>query len=226
MNIKESVFRGENSTPLLLSQKMLNDEGEFEGYAATYGNVDKGGDIIVAGAFDESLRARPAKKIKMLVHHDTTKIVGTWDSAESDATGLYVKGKLILKTQLGRETHELLLAGALDAMSIGYVTKEENTDRMTGIRELNKVSLQEISIVPFPMNDQAMVMGVKSFSELVTEIQSLSDAEKLLREAEGGFSRKEAVAFVSKVKRIAQREAADNQGVTDALTKLTQLLRG
>ena len=36
---------------LTLDVKAVGDDGYFEGYAAKFGNIDLGGDIIVKGAF-------------------------------------------------------------------------------------------------------------------------------------------------------------------------------
>ena len=45
---------------------LKEDNGIFEGYASTFGNVDKGNDIVVNGAFKKSLRRRPYNKVKLL----------------------------------------------------------------------------------------------------------------------------------------------------------------
>ena len=40
---------------LTLKSSDLQDTGQFEGYASTFGNVDQGGDLIEPGAFRESV---------------------------------------------------------------------------------------------------------------------------------------------------------------------------
>jgi hypothetical protein len=83
--------------------------------------------------------------------------------------------------------------------------------------------------VTIPMNDMATISSVKSFMEAIDAFETLSDAERLLREAGREFSRKEATDFVSKVKSIAQREAGDDQKAAHhvaALQQLSQILRG
>lgn len=231
MNIietKDSQFRGDIGGMLDLDIKQLTDQGQFEGYAATYGNIDRGGDICVAGCFDESLRARPIVKVKMLLHHDTRRVVGRWTDAVSDSKGLHVKGQLLLATNDGKETYELLKAEALDGLSIGYRTQESEYDRDEDIRRITKAELMEVSIVTFPMNEQAMVSMVKSFEPAIDAVDTLSDAEKLLREAGRAFSRKEAKDFVSVVRKIAQREAGGDHTADDevgALNRLSALMR-
>jgi hypothetical protein len=131
-----------------------------------------------------------------------------------DAVGLHVEGKLALKTGRGQEAHELLKMGALSGLSIGFVTREDIYDKVTGIRTLKKVDLWEVSLVTFPANDAARVSAVKT----IESISSLSDAERYLRDA-GGFSRAQATALLSRLKSLS------GQGEPDAaLGELKQSL--
>lgn len=200
---KDSAFRGEFGHAFDLDIKELSDQGEFEGYASTFGNVDRGGDICVAGCFTESLRVRPAGKVKMLLHHDTRRICGVWTSLEEDGRGLKAKGKLLLTTQDGRETYELMRAGALDAMSIGYRTLVDEIDRASGVRKIMKADLMEVSIVTFPMNERASIGAVKSVRDF--NAQDWRELEAALRDE--GLSRADAVKAVSGLKSWLQRDA-------------------
>ena len=204
-----------------LEIKAMPEDGTFEGYASVYGNIDGGGDIVRAGAFDASLRQRPAPKVKMLLQHDSREIIGAWETIASDQRGLFARGKLLLNIPCARDTYERMKADQLDGMSIGYRTLEDEYDSIAKVRTIVRADLREVSIVTFPMNDMATVTGVKSD---VDGIETLSDAEKFLREA-GQFSRKEALDFMSRVKRIAQREAGDDQGDALALHRLAALIR-
>jgi hypothetical protein len=104
--------------------------------------------------------------------------------------------------------------GALSGLSIGFVTREDIYDKVTGIRTLKKVDLWEVSLVTFPANDAARVSAVKT----IESISSLSDAERYLRDA-GGFSRAQATALLSRLKSLS------GQGEPDAaLGELKQSL--
>jgi len=202
---KDGAFKGETGYALDLDLKALTDQGEFEGYASTFGNTDKGGDVVISGAFAESLNKRPAAKVKMLLHHDTRRICGTWSEMAEDGRGLRVKGKLLLTTQDGKETYELMRAGALDAMSIGYRTLDDETDRVSGVRTLKKLDLMEVSIVTFPMNERATIGAVKRAGDFST--QDWRDIEATLRDE--GLSRADAVKAVSGLKNWLQRDAGE-----------------
>lgn len=147
---------------LTFDVKALSADGEFEGYAAYFGNVDTYGDVVAPGAFARTLKAKGASGIKLLVDHDSTKRVGILLEAGEDARGLKVKGKIVAEKQIGAETLIDLRTGMLDSMSIGYRTVSDRVDRKTGVRTIEEVDLFEVSFVPFPANPKARVTAVKS----------------------------------------------------------------
>ena len=54
--------------------------------------------------------------------------------------------------------------GALDGMSIGFRAdpkKQGYNENKKGVRTLKEVHLMEISLVTFPMNEEALVQSVK-----------------------------------------------------------------
>lgn len=148
-----------------IDTKAVGEDGVFTGYASTFANEDLGRDVVVAGAFSKSLSRRPANKVKMLRSHDASEPIGVWTDLKEDRKGLLATGKLILDTTKGRETYALMKAGALDALSIGYRTLKDRFDRAKGIRFLEEVDLQEISVVTFPMNPRAGIASVKGDAE-------------------------------------------------------------
>ena len=50
--------------------KSVEADGTFAGYASLFGEVDLGNDLVMPGAFRDSLRARGAQGIKLLFQHD------------------------------------------------------------------------------------------------------------------------------------------------------------
>ena len=166
-------------------KKMPDDDGEFEGYASVFNVVDNGMDVVARGAFAKSLANR---KPKMLWQHDMAQPIGVWDEMQEDERGLYVKGRILKDVQQGREAMALMKAGAIDSMSIGYVTKAASEQGGGSIRQLDEVDLFEVSLVTFPMLDDAKITAVKS-------IQTIRDFEKTLRDV--GFSQKEAKAIAA-----------------------------
>jgi HK97 family phage prohead protease len=191
--------------------KAVSEDGLFSGYGSVFGVIDSYKEVVAPGAFAESLSQRtPA----LLWQHRSGEPIGVYSALREDQTGLYVEGKLALKTARGAEAYELLKMGAISGLSIGFVTRDDSYDRVTGIRTLKKVDLWEVSLVTFPANDAARVSGVKS----IDTIASLSDAESYLRDA-GGLSRREATAFVSRIKSLHGRGDPDELGELLALAK-------
>ena len=136
----------------------VQQDGTFKGYASLFGVRDQGGDVVLPGAYAESLKALAAagRRVKMLWQHDPTQPIGVWDEVREDATGLWVKGRILGDVEKGREAVALLAAGAIDGLSIGYRTVTSERDGK-GQRLLTELELWEVSLVTFPMLPEARV---------------------------------------------------------------------
>ena len=189
----------------------------FEGYASVFGNKDLGNDVVEKGAFMRSLRRKGAKKIKMLYQHDTKEPIGVFDMVKEDEDGLYVKGRLAMGTQKGREVYELMKMGAIDGLSVGYRVdaKGYDYDKRKKYRRLKEVDLMEISAVTFPMNPSARIQAVKSD-------YTVREWEKKLREV-GDLSHSEAKVAASAVhKALSQREVDKDADLLSKINALTE----
>lgn len=206
--------------------------GKFSGYGSIFGNMDGGGDMIEKGAFKETLAQWEAKGKwpPMLLQHggffgpvDDALPIGKWTSMEENSKGLKVEGELYaLGTERGTYIYEGLKAGTLDGLSIGYRVKAQRngTKPEEPRRTLTAVELVELSVVVFPMNDKARISAVKAIETL----QSLSECEDYLRDA-CGFSRSQAVAFVSRIKGLRPSDSEGQKGVEAAAQSANRLLQ-
>jgi len=204
------------------------EEGIFEGYASTFGNIDHTNDIVAKGAFLESLNGREPK---VLWQHRMDKPVGKLLEAREDDKGLYVRVKLALGTTLGKDAYEYMKAGIIDRLSIGYSVKEAEYDNTTGTRTIKKLELYEFSLVTIPANDKAEVTSLKSLPQTEREF------EKFLRDA--GFDRTAAKTITAqgiKGYHTVLRDAgvdspdddlrdADNEQVKTLLSQLLETLK-
>ena len=136
--------------------------GLFEGYASLFGVADLGKDVVMPGAFADSLARRRPSEIRMLWQHDAGQPIGRWLSIAEDPRGLRVRGKLNLAVERARDVHALIRDGAVDGLSIGFRVERARAERPTGLRRLEKLDLWEISIVTFPMQPGARVGVVKA----------------------------------------------------------------
>ena len=54
----------------------IGADGTVEGYASLFGVVDQARDMVMPGAFRETLKARGPRRIPMLFQHDPSEPVG------------------------------------------------------------------------------------------------------------------------------------------------------
>lgn len=143
------------------SRVTLASDGTVEGYASLFGELDQARDMVMPGAFTQTLQTRGLRKIPMLFQHDPSEPVGIWLELREDIRGLWARGRLIPEVARGRELMALVQQGAIDGLSIGYRTVRGRIDPKTRIRRLYQVDLWEISIVTFPLLAGARVRAVK-----------------------------------------------------------------
>lgn len=211
--------------------------GLVKGYASTYGNVDCCNDIVLEGAFLESIQDYKAKnrQIKVYYQHNTmnTPIGGIRpENIDSDKMGLPVSIYINKDVQLGREIYALTKQGVLSDMSIGYTVDEyEYTNE--GQRLLKKLKLWEVSIVGEPANSQAKINEVKSKEKnrffTIDEIKTIDtkrEFETVLRES-GAFSKEAAVYLASHFieKGRSDSDPKQDKAIISSIQELTQMLQ-
>lgn len=138
----------------------IDSDGTVEGYASLFGEIDSARDMIMPGAFRDTLRLRGVRRIPMLFQHDPAEPVGVWLELREDDRGLFARGRLIPEVARARELNALVRAGAVDGLSIGFRTASARVDPATRIRKVRAVDLWEISIVTFPLLASARVRSV------------------------------------------------------------------
>jgi HK97 family phage prohead protease len=139
----------------------IDADGIVEGYASLFGEIDAARDMVMPGAFRQTLKLRGLRRIPMLFQHDPAEPVGIWLELAEDDRGLKARGRLIPEVTRARELLALVRAGAIDGLSIGFRTVKGRVDPRTRVRKLDAVDLWEISIVTFPLLAGARVRAVK-----------------------------------------------------------------
>ncbi len=158
-------------TDFSLQIKELHDSGIFEGYASVFHVIDAAQDIIMPGAFCDTLNS---KKVKLLWQHEHSRPIGKILRLSEDKSGLYIKAQLILDIQQGQEAYSLLKSDVINGLSIGYIPLTHKIDHNTGVRKITKVELWEISLVTFPANQFATVTNCKQHIDLNAVLQKAS----------------------------------------------------
>ncbi|MBX9592498.1 MAG: HK97 family phage prohead protease [Hyphomonadaceae bacterium] len=205
-----------------LDLKQVETDGTFSGYASLFNTEDLGRDVVLPGAFRDSLAKRGPRGIKMLFQHRPEEPIGVWEQLKEDARGLFARGRLMLDVARARETLALMRAGALDGLSIGFRAVVGQRDARTGVRRLAKIDLWEISIVTFPLLADARVAHVKArafaqrpptereFERWLTQDAGLTRAQArgVLRHGHKGLIMQDAAGRRPRDRLIAQIEDA------------------
>lgn len=150
-------------------------EGEFTGYASVFGNKDSYGDVVIKGAFANTLAewTRKGVPIPLLWGHNTADPdfnLGEIVTAEEDEHGLKVHGRLDMESPKSAQTYRLLKSGRVNQMSFAYSIVDgayvqpegEGKTYRDAFYELRELDLYEVSIVPIGANQETEILAVKS----------------------------------------------------------------
>lgn len=163
---------------LRMEIKAVAEDGTFEGLLSPYGNVDKGGDVVVPGAYTKTLQEH-GNTVPLLWQHRSDTPIGDL-TLEDRADGLWCKGKLLMALPEAQKAYLLIKARIVKGLSIGFETIKDLLEN--GVRMLKEIRLYEGSIVTFPMNESAVITAVKSmeikgsFNEELAEVQLYDSA--------------------------------------------------
>ena len=150
-------------------QKSEGDAGTISGYFSTYDRIpDSYGDVIAKGAFTETIQKRKESghPFPLCWNHDMNLIIGSVDPDNIKDTE---KGPLMtasfFNTPLAQEKREIVKSGVVYQFSFAYDTLEAGPVELeNGVKanELRKLDLFEVSIVPIPANQNAVMTDVKA----------------------------------------------------------------
>lgn len=147
--------------------KADKDSGTISGYFSTYDRTpDSYGDIIAPGAFTETLKAREESghPFPLCWNHDLDQIIGKVDSIVDDEKGPLMTASFF-NTQLAQDKREIVKSGVVYQFSFAYDVKDAATVTLedgTKANELRKLDLFEVSIVPIPANQNAVMTEIKA----------------------------------------------------------------
>lgn len=194
--------------------KEAKADGSFTGYAAVFNNVDLGRDVILPGAFSNVKTTRDGQ-VRIAMHHNLNQLAGK-AKFEQDDYGLFVEGQLALGVGYVRDAYELMKAGVLDGLSVGFDipyggASWEDRDG-DYVRIIKEAELWEFSLVPFGMNPAALVDSVKSIRDFEAQLRGL------------GYSQREAKALAAGgFKSLGHRDGGpDSETLADEIKALTQ----
>ena len=150
-------------------QKSEGDAGTISGYFSTYDRIpDSYGDVIAKGAFTETIQKRKESghPFPLCWNHDVNMIIGSVNPDDIEDTD---KGPLMtasfFNSELAQEKREIVKSGVVYQFSFAYDILEAGPTELedgTKANELRKLDLFEVSIVPIPANQNAIMTEVKA----------------------------------------------------------------
>lgn len=204
------------------SSYQVQEEGVIEGYASVFGGIDSYGDTIEPNAYDNVISE--GQKPLMFYQHDRWGVpIGRWEELSVDSKGLKVKGRLNLELKEAQEVYSALKFGSLNGMSIGFRLRdrdyEYDDNDVCHIKNISE--LLEISIVNFPADKSARVMGVKADPEDLDELKDIRDCERYLRDL--GISKKMAQSIISVIKAKKNSMSDSEDGIKAKNAELNEI---
>ena len=207
--------------------KEHGEGGTFAGYGSVFGVVDSYSEIVLPGAFADSIAEHKAKKTApiLLWQHDWHEPIGVWDEISEDDHGLLMSGRFAMDTQRGKEAHSLLKMGAIRGLSIGYSVPKGGAsfDEDTGLTEISQINLWETSLVTFPANPEAVVTEVRAALDAGTYPGCREFVRWLTRDA--GFSQSDSLHIARHgYKSLLTRDADMDASLTHATAAIQKML--
>ena len=165
--------------------------GTFEAVVAVFGNVDRGGDRIVKGAFARTLSEKGLPPIVWSHNWDVPPIGTTLSASETDE-GLHLKGRLFVNEAAGEDSPVARQvwtamkaqdgngASPLKEFSFGYETRDsaDVTEDGKDIRDLKDIELFEAGPTLVGMNPATRLLGVKALHAAAQELEQTKSAEE------------------------------------------------
>lgn len=151
-----------------------DDEGSFEALVAVFNNIDSYGDVILKGAFADTLKewGESGYPVPVVWSHDKDdpfSHIGVVTEAKETDTGLVVKAQLDMENPKAAQVHRLLKGGRIKEFSFAFSYDMEDVNPAkrdsVEVRELKKLKLYEVGPTMVGANPSTQLMGVKSLEQ-------------------------------------------------------------
>lgn len=172
-------------------------EGEFTAYASTWTREpDSYGDVVAKGAFADTIAEweKSGSVLPILFGHDLVDPFSNLGYAKSlveDDHGLLVHAVLDLENPKAKQVYRMLKGRRINQMSFAYDVLEDGIvelgDEKTA-RELRKMKLHEVSVVPFGANSDTEVLAVKALEQALDAKAGKTISAKNLESLETAYA--------------------------------------
>lgn len=147
-------------------------EGIVRGVASVWGNIDSYGDVMIKGAFAESLAEYKdaGDSVPFMWSHESSDpfaYVGELTDTKETDEGLEFEAKFDMDNPTAAQVYRLLKGRRLREFSFGFLPRETEQTERDGepVREVKSVELLEVSVVHVGANRATRVIEVRSHPE-------------------------------------------------------------
>ena len=173
---RQGDYRSTSLSPVEFRFLGGDDPGGFEGYGSVFDNVDDHGDVVVRGAFADTLADHqrrgvlPGLYIEHGIYNGGDVLpAGRWVEMYEDARGLRCVGQLAsLDSDYGKRVYGLVRDHALRGLSIAFsvppggATYTNSKTAGDPKRILRRVNLVSVDVVRSPSNPAARIDSVSA----------------------------------------------------------------
>jgi hypothetical protein len=157
----------------------------------------------------------------MLWQHDPSQPIGIWTEMVEDEQGPAHQGPAGPGDHAGKEAHALLKMGALNGLSIGFMSKQWAVRPRDGRAHADRD--RSLGSVPGDLPRQRKSAHDERQGLAGRRPATPKDAERILREA--GFSKADATGLVSRLMRMGDERRESAQSTAQAMNAADRLLR-
>jgi len=175
--------------------KAETGNGWVEGYASTFGNIDKYGEVVEQGAFTKSIQERipglPFMSVHVVDGGTVWDIIGTVTEAREDEHGLWIHAEFN-DTEEAQAVRAAILDGRMSQMSVGYELIRWENDRSNPsmiLQRLRELKLTDIIATATPVNEEAIITAAKAVVDNVQAASTDDSRPHLSEERIRGLSR-------------------------------------
>lgn len=155
------------------------EDGQFEAIVSVFGNKDSYGDVVMPGAFEETLAewAKSGDPIPVYWSHrmdDPDFNIGHVLEAKETPEGLWVKAQIDLEPGAGKamQVYRLLKGRRVTQFSFAYDVLDGGWAKATDAQgvedeyyELRRLKLYEVGPTPIGANSETELLGVKHLAD-------------------------------------------------------------
>lgn len=159
-------------------------EGIVRGVASVFGNIDSYGDVMIKGAFAESLAEYKdaGDSVPFMWSHESSDpfaYVGELIDTKETDEGFEFEAKFDMDNPTAAQVYRLLKGRRLREFSFGFIPRETEQTERDGepVREVKSVELLEVSVVHVGANRATRVIEVRSHPEGKADDEGEDDSE-------------------------------------------------